>query len=354
MTPWAPIPLAPLGARPLASVLVSCYNYGAFVVEAVESALAQTHAAVEVVVVDDGSTDDSAARVEAAFGGDGRVRLLRQPNAGQGAAMNAAVAAARGEVLCFLDADDTFRRDKLARVVQAFRDNPEAGYLVHGFTVVDGAGAVVATRTELPTPGWQAEAVLRHGGGVPASPPTSAMALRRAAADALFPVDAGFRIATDALIQRLAPLVTAIAAVPEPLTRYRVHQANHVAEIAPSRRGVEGMLRVAERVHEGQRAFLAQRYGPEAAARLGAPADDWGWLGLTVQAAFLDGDPVQFGRAVRALAAHPDSGRRRQGAVARAAARLPVPLARALWHLFYGDGVHKRALRAVRRLRPAR
>ena len=353
MTTLAPLPLGPLGDRPLASVLVSCYNYERFVGQAVRSALDQTYGAVEVVVVDDGSTDGSAERVEAAFGGDGRVRLLRQPNGGQGAAMNAAVAAARGEVLCFLDADDTFRPDKLARVVAAFRDQPGAGYLVHGFTVVDGAGRTVATRTELPEPGWQAEAVLRAGGGVPASPPTSAMALRRAAADVLFPLDARFRIATDALVQRLAPLVTEIAAVPDPLMRYRVHGANHYAEVAPSRASVERMVRVAEAVHDRQRAFLAERYGPETAARLGPPADDWGWLGLQAQAAFLGADDARFGRAVRALAAHPDSARHRQGAVARVAAAAPGPAGRALWRLFYGEGVHKRALRAARRLASA-
>ncbi len=349
--PLAPIPLAPLPEHPLVSVLVSCYNYERFVVQAVQSALDQTHGAVEVIVVDDGSDDGSADRVEAAFAGDARVHLVRQPNAGQGAAMNTAYEMAQGEVLCFLDADDTFRRDKLARVVQGFRDRPQAGYLVHGFDIADADGAVIATRTELPEAGWQAGAILGRGGGVPASPPTSAMALRRAAADVLFPVNARFRIATDALIQRTAPLVTGIAAVPEPLMRYRVHGANHFAEVAESQAGVQRMAEVAEVVHGHQRAFLAERYGDAVAERLGALADDWGWLGLQTQMAFLSADRRRFRAAVRSLAAHPDSARGRQGTVARVASVLPPPLDRALWRLFYGEGLHKQALRTFRRAR---
>ena len=349
--PFAPLPLAPLPEHPLVSVLVSCHNYERFVVEAVRSALDQTYGAVEVIVVDDGSDDGSADRVQAAFGDDPRVRLIRQSNAGQGAAMNAAHAASHGEVLCFLDADDTFQRGKLARVVREFRDLPQAGYLVHGFEVVEADGAVIATRTELPEPGWQAGAILRRGGGVPASPPTSAMVLRRAAADALFPVDVGFRIATDALLQRTAPLVTEMAAVAEPLMRYRVHGANRFAELAESQAGIQRMAAVAQAVHPRQLAFLADRYGATVADRLGPMSDDWGWLGLQVQAAFLSGDRGGFRAAVGDLARHPDSAQARQGAVARAAVALPPSLGWGLWRLFYGEGLHKRALRAIRRAR---
>ena len=348
----APLPLPPLPKTPLVSVLVSCYNYEPYVVAAVESALAQTWTPVEVVVVDDGSTDGSAERVRQRFGADARVRLLSQANAGQAAAMNAAVAAARGEVLCFLDADDLFEPDKCARVVAALREQPEAGFLVHGLTLVDADDRPVGRQTALPEAGWQAEAVLRRGGAVPAVPPTSALVLRRAVAEVLFPLDTSFQIASDALIQRAAPLVTAIAALPRPLMRYRVHGANHFAETAMTAAGVDRMIRVAEVGRAQQRAFLADRYGPGVAGRLAGFDADPGWLGLQTHRAFLAGDAGAFRRAVRALAAHPRSAHDQIGRTARLAALLPARLGRAVWAVVFGAGPHKRLLRALRRLRP--
>ena len=351
MLPFAPLPLPPLPDRPLVSVLVSCYNYQAYVAEAVQSALDQTYAPVEVVVVDDGSTDGSLDRLADAFGGDDRVRVIAQANAGQAAAMNAAVAAAAGEVLCFLDADDTFLPHKCARVVDAFRQRPDAGFLAHGLVQVDGAGRVRAVQTAVPAPGWQGEAILRRGGGVPGMPQTSALAVRRAVADALFPLDTAYRIAADVLIQRLAPLVTAAAAVSEPLMRYRVHGANHFVEGAMTADGLARDLAVAERGHERQAAFLHERYGPDVAARLAPISADAGWLAMEVHRANLSG--VGFARAVRRLAAHPEAGASKHGRVARLAARLPGPLGRAVWVAVLGEGPHKRILRTLRGLRTA-
>ena len=333
------------------SVLVSCYNYEAYVVEAVQSALDQTYAPVEVVVVDDGSADGSLALLRKTFGSDGRVRILAQGNSGQAAAMNAAVAAAAGEVLCFLDADDTFMVDKCARVVHAFRQRPEAGVLAHGLVQVDGAGRVRATQRAVPTPGWQGEAILRRGGGVPAMPQTSALALRRAVADVLFPLDASYRIAADVVIQRVAPLATALASIPEPLMRYRVHGANHFVESAVTAQGLARTLAVVEQGRDLQGAFLAERFGPGVAARLAPLSADDGWLAMQVQRAYLSGNG--FAQAVRSLASHRESSVTKHGRVARFAARLPGPLARGAWGAVFGEGAHKRVLRAVRGLRTA-
>src|SRR5882757_8265902 len=101
----------------LVSVIINNYNYGRFLGAAIGSALDQDHPAVEVVVVDDGSTDDSRAII--AGYGDRLVAVLKH-NGGQGSAFNAGVAASRGEILCFLDADDWFLPGKLRRVVEVF------------------------------------------------------------------------------------------------------------------------------------------------------------------------------------------------------------------------------------------
>ncbi len=109
---------------PLVSVVIPTYNYGHCVGEAIESALGQTYPAVEVIVVDDGSTDDTPARV-AAFGD--RVRSLRQTNQGLSAARNTGIAAARGAVIALLDADDAFHLSKLELQMAYLAAHPDTG-----------------------------------------------------------------------------------------------------------------------------------------------------------------------------------------------------------------------------------
>jgi glycosyltransferase involved in cell wall biosynthesis len=93
----------------------------------VDSVLAQTHAAAEIIVVDDGSPDDQAAVVEQAYGP--RVTLLRQPNGGAASARNAGIDRATGNYIAFLDADDYWEADKLALQLELFDRHPELGFV---------------------------------------------------------------------------------------------------------------------------------------------------------------------------------------------------------------------------------
>jgi glycosyltransferase involved in cell wall biosynthesis len=104
------------------SVMIGVYNGAAYLAEAIESVLAQTHPAAELIVVDDGSEDSSGAIAES-YGPP--VRCIRQENGGMGAARNRAVEEATGEFFAFLDADDRFRPDKLERQLAVFAANPE-------------------------------------------------------------------------------------------------------------------------------------------------------------------------------------------------------------------------------------
>src|SRR5215208_6900864 len=99
--------MTPNTARPLVSVVVPSYNYGHLIRETLESLAAQTYAAWECVVVDDGSADDTRAVVEAYAATDPRVRYVRQENARQGAARNNGIRHSSGAYFQFLDADDT-------------------------------------------------------------------------------------------------------------------------------------------------------------------------------------------------------------------------------------------------------
>lgn len=111
------------------SVIVTNYNYARFVVETVESALAQSRAPLQVVVVDDGSTDGSPELLKERYGDDPRVTLLLGRNGGQLAAFGRGLAEATGDVVTFLDADDVWRPDYLAQVGAVFDARPDIDFV---------------------------------------------------------------------------------------------------------------------------------------------------------------------------------------------------------------------------------
>lgn len=107
---------------PLVSVMIPSYNPGPYLAEAIESVLAQTYEPLELIVVDDGSTDGSG---EIAEGYGDALTFVRQENGGNGAARNTAVAHSQGELYAFLDADDRFLPTKIERQVSTMLERPE-------------------------------------------------------------------------------------------------------------------------------------------------------------------------------------------------------------------------------------
>ncbi len=131
----------------LVSVIVPVFNRPAGLREAAASALAQSHRPLEVIVVDDGSSDDTPAvadelaRTHDGRGGAAIVRAVHQPNAGPGAAREAGRQLARGEYVQYLDSDDLLLAGKLERQVAALRARPECG-VAYGMTRFRGADGV--------------------------------------------------------------------------------------------------------------------------------------------------------------------------------------------------------------------
>ncbi|MDL0429703.1 glycosyltransferase [Marinobacter sp. TBZ242] len=125
------------------SVITPTYNRAGFIGEAVSSVLAQTYQDLELIIVDDGSVDDTRAVVDA-FLADKRVRYFYQENQGQSSARNFALAQSDGEFIAFLDSDDIWSLDKLEKQVAVFDANPDID-VVHGDeAMVDEQGVVIS------------------------------------------------------------------------------------------------------------------------------------------------------------------------------------------------------------------
>lgn len=116
------------------AVVIPCYNHARFLDDALKSVLAQTRPANEIVVVDDGSTDDPAS-VVAKYP---EVLLIRQDNAGLAAARNTGLLACSSEKIAFLDADDALEPDALALNLELFSQHPDAGFVYGAYFYTDG------------------------------------------------------------------------------------------------------------------------------------------------------------------------------------------------------------------------
>ncbi len=151
---------APQSPHPLVSVVVPTYGHAHLVGATLESVFAQTYAPFEVVVVDDGSPDDTRGALEPWIA-SGRIRYVRQENAGQGAARNRGVAESRGEYIALLDDDDLWPPDKLARQVAALRDDRRALLAYGEHVTLFPDGRTLAHDYGGHPDGWCASAFLR-------------------------------------------------------------------------------------------------------------------------------------------------------------------------------------------------
>lgn len=119
------------------SVVIPLYNKASYVRKAIQSVLAQTFTDYELVIVDDGSVDESAQIAADAIKGHDHCRLIKQENAGVAVARNQGVAASKGDYLCFLDADDWWEPTFLEEMRRLIEDYPEAGIYGTNYTIVN-------------------------------------------------------------------------------------------------------------------------------------------------------------------------------------------------------------------------
>src|SRR5512142_3072128 len=131
------LPASEVKIGPLVSIIITNYNYGSFLPSAIESAIQQYYPSLEVIVVDDGSTDHSRDIMNS-YGT--RILSLFKQNGGQASAMNIGFGQSHGDIVIFLDADDMLLPDIVQRVVEAFRLHPNVAKVMYRMEVIDAAG----------------------------------------------------------------------------------------------------------------------------------------------------------------------------------------------------------------------
>lgn len=213
--------------RPSVSVVIPAYNLARYLSQAIDSVLAQSRPASEIIVVDDGSSDETP-EVLTVYGD--RIRVLRHENRGLSAARNAGAATAHGDLLAFLDADDIWMPTKLEKQVARFEADAEVGLVHCGVEEIDGLGNVIGRRLD-GLEGRVSEDMLLFERGVILGGGSGCVMLR-----SLFEQVGGcdLRLSTSAdwdLYYRIARL-RSVAFVAETLLRYRFHASNMHANIA--------------------------------------------------------------------------------------------------------------------------
>lgn len=211
----------------LVSVVIPNHNYAAFVTEAVESALAQTHRNLEVIVVDNGSTDNSL-QVLRRFGN--RIRLIAQENRGQSGARNRGIEESRGEWVAFCDADDAWLPRKIELQLAA-ATRPEVGLVYTGHQITD---ARLSPLQEI-MPSHRGRLLPLFAEGVAAVIPAgeSCVMIRRRCLDTVGLFDPQLSISAGFDMYRRICQHFEVEVVAEALTLYRQHGANTSRRIEP-------------------------------------------------------------------------------------------------------------------------
>ena len=225
--------------RPLVSVVVPVYNGERYLASALKSILEQDYRPLEVIVVDDGSADDTA-KIAHSYG---NVRYIYQPNQGPSAARNAGISAARGEFIAFLDADDVWAPGKLSLQMNHLIEHPEVGYTL--------ARERVFLEPEASSPHWLSEDFLLED-HVTATPST--WVVRRIVFDQVGTFDPGYGTVEDMeWLARAKDANIQSFIMPETLLYRRVHRSNlsaraqdHLSKMLKIARGSVGRRRQQE------------------------------------------------------------------------------------------------------------
>ncbi len=221
-------PVVATDAVGIVSVIIPNYNYESYVAQAIESALALDWPHVEVIVVDDGSTDGSRDVIERYRG---RVTIVHQDNGGQIAACNAGFARARGNVILFLDSDDVLEPSLVQELSRVWRAG--VSKVQFQMRIIDAAGrptGAVLPQFHVVPSSDDVKRWVMNAASYP-TPPGSGNAYSRHCLEKIFPLQGEDR-AADSYCLAAAPHLGDVLTIAKPLVSYRVHGRNHGAMAA--------------------------------------------------------------------------------------------------------------------------
>lgn len=211
---------------PLVSVLISNYNYNRYLATAINSAINQTYPNKEIIVVDDGSTDSSRQIIDSYQ--DNIIGVFKN-NGGQGSAINKGFALSKGEIICLLDADDLWLPLKVAEVVTAFTNHPQATVVYHKIQNINENGTPLGE----PWPPYKAimgnvsSLVARAGGWWP-FPPSTALSFSRSFLQKIMNIpEVEYRLCADAYLADIAPFFGEVIGINRVLSKFRIHDFNN-------------------------------------------------------------------------------------------------------------------------------
>ncbi|MGD1875415.1 MAG: glycosyltransferase family 2 protein [Mastigocoleus sp.] len=210
----------------LVSIIINNYNYDRFLAEAIDSALNQTYPHIEVIVVDDGSTDNSR-QIIAKY--SDRIMPILQSNGKQAAAFNSGFARSQGDIIIFLDSDDYLLPEAVEEIVTVWK--PNLSKVHYRLNVVDGLGKSLgysSPQGSSPLSEGQVWKILLEKGGY-ISTPTSGNALNRQVLNKLFPIPNEYKLTADDYLSFQIPFYGEVGAIEKPLGVYRVHDSNQWA-----------------------------------------------------------------------------------------------------------------------------
>jgi glycosyltransferase involved in cell wall biosynthesis len=231
-----------MDSQPLVSVLINNYNYGCFLGDAIDSALSQTFANIEVIVVDDGSTD-SSRDVIARYGK--RIRAVLKANAGQASAFNAGFSASHGDLICFLDADDIFLPEKVAHVVTAFAEHTKRGWCFDQVRLFQSdTGEHLLDAGTYNYGEWDARTVTLAGHPPYVPTATSGLSFRRTLLTQILPMPEVLGITNDNFLKLGALALSPGWMLPDVLSLQRIHSDNAYTRRTVGKQQVVGRMEV--------------------------------------------------------------------------------------------------------------
>ena len=228
---------------PIISIVISSFNYACYLRECIDSALSQTYPDVQVVVIDDGSTDESAAIIRD-YGN--HVEPVFQSNNGQAAVWNESMSHVRGSWVIFLDSDDRLAPHAAARVAAVAGRSPGIVKIHWPMRLIDPDGCPTSIQIpELPLPsGNRLTELIGFGFDRGPNLATSGNAWRTAFVRQALPIpESEFRIAADTWLLGLAPLFGSVASLDMVCSEYRSHTTNNGAKGSECERAIDVLSR---------------------------------------------------------------------------------------------------------------